>query len=689
MTRSIGYSALLVALATAVFGFVLAPLGVRRGRAELVRGAYSAVYTMFGLTTVAVFAMIYALVTHDFSVGYVAQVGSRATPLFYTIISLWGALEGSILFWAWVLTLLSALVVFWNRDREGGLIPYTTMTMLATSIFFLFLLVGPANPFTLVSPAPLDGPGPNPLLQNHILMGVHPPLLYLGYVGMTVPFAFAVGAMAAGEVETDDWIRLSRRWTLGAWAFLTAAIIAGMWWSYEVLGWGGYWAWDPVENASFMPWLTATAFLHSVMVQERRGMLRLWNLNLIVATFALTILGTFLTRSGVLSSVHAFGEGPIGFYFLGAIAVTLIVSFALVAGNSEKLASEGRLDSPASRETVFLLNNLFLTAFTFTVLVGTLFPILAEAARGVKVSVGEPFFNRMTIPLCTALLFLMGVGPALPWRRASKDVVRKQLLPPAIGAVVAGFVAVAFGARDVYAVLAFAFAAFALVANLREYAAGVRARMRVRGEDAVTALSRLVGANRRRYGGYIAHIGVVCVAVAITASSTFRSEYEATLRKGETMPVGDFQVRMNEVYGREEPQRSRIAANVSILRGGEEVGRLDPAMNFYPTSQQPIPTPAVRSRPWGDIYVNLMAFQQDGSNATLRVIVEPLVPWIWLGGGIICLGAFVSMAPGRRRRAVQATAMAPGGRVGAGGVAPTPVPAPGLLATAKSLEGAD
>lgn len=684
MTRLVGYNALMVALALATFGVVLAPLGVKRARADYVRATYSATYAMFALLTVATFAMIYALVTHDFSVGYVAQVGSRATPLFYTIISLWGALEGSILFWAWVLGLLSALVVFWNRDREGGLIPYTTMVMLATSVFFLILLVGPANPFTLVSPTPPDGPGPNPLLQNHILMGVHPPLLYLGYVGMTVPFAFAVGAMASGEVASDDWIRLSRRWTLGAWAFLTAAIVAGMWWSYEVLGWGGYWAWDPVENASFMPWLTATAFLHSVMVQERRGMLKLWNLNLIVATFALTILGTFLTRSGVLSSVHAFGEGPIGMYFLGAIAVTLLASFMLVAGNSEGLASEGRLDGVASRETVFLLNNLIFTAFTFTVLVGTLFPIVAEAARGVKVSVGEPFFNRMTLPLCASLLFLMGVGPALPWRRASREVVRAQLLPPLIGAGIAAFAAIVAGAREVYAVLAFAFAAFAVVANVREYVSGVRARMQLRQEDAMTALGRLVNANRRRYGGYIAHIGVVAVAVAIAASSTFRAEYEATVKKGASMAAGRYEVRLLDVYAREEPQRSRIAAQVAILQDGKELGRLDPAMNFYPTSQQPIPTPAVRSRPWGDIYLNLMAFKQDGSDATLKVIVEPLVPWIWVGGGIMCLGAMISMFPARRRSAAWVSAPAP---VEGRGITPIPA-APGIIAS-NSLEGAD
>ncbi|MCC6318469.1 MAG: heme lyase CcmF/NrfE family subunit [Gemmatimonadaceae bacterium] len=656
MTRVLGASALLVALGASVAALVLTILGARRERPTWLAAGYTATFIQFGMVTAATFAMIYALAAHDFSVSYVAQVGSRATPLFYTVISLWGALEGSILFWAWVLSLLTALVVFWNRERPGALIPYTSATMLGTGIFFQFLLVGPANPFGLVSPVPTDGPGPNPLLQNHILMGVHPPLLYLGYVGMTVPFAFAIGAMASGEVNGDAWIRLSRRWTMGAWAFLTAAIIAGMWWSYEVLGWGGYWAWDPVENASFMPWLTATAFLHSVMVQERRGLLRLWNLNLIVATFALTILGTFLTRSGVLSSVHAFGEGPIGFYFLAAIAIVLLLSFVLVAGNSERLSGDGRLEGVASRGTVFLMQNLLFTAFCFTVLVGTLFPIVAEAARGVKVSVGEPFYNRMTLPICMALLFLMGVGPALPWKAADRETLRAKMLPPVGGALVAAVLGLLAGARNPYAVLAFAFSGFAAVANVGEFVAGARARMRQRGEAATTALSRLVNTNRRRYGGYVAHLGVVAVAVAITASATFKSEHEATLAKGQSMRVQGLDIRLEEVWGRQEPQRAVIGATVAVLKAGREVGRMDPRMNFYPTSQQPIPTPAVRSRAWGDVYVNLMSFKQDGSNATLRVIVEPLVPWIWAGGMIICLGALIAMVPAPRRAPVESTA---------------------------------
>jgi cytochrome c-type biogenesis protein CcmF len=659
MTRLLGANALLVALGVGALGLVLAPLGARRGRDDLIQSAYTAVYVMFGLVSVATLTMIYALVSHDFSVGYVAQVGSRATPTFFTVISLWGALEGSILFWAWVLGMYAAICVYLHRNRPGKLIPYTAAALLAVELFFLVLLIGPADPFTAVSPVPADGPGPNPLLQNHVLMAVHPPLLYLGYVGMTVPFAFAMGALLSGEVAEDAWIRLSRRWTLSAWTFLGAAIVAGMWWSYEVLGWGGYWAWDPVENASFLPFLTATAFLHSVMVQERRGMLKLWNLNLIVGTFALTMLGTFLTRSGVLSSVHAFTTGTIGYYFLGAIAVTLVVSVALVAGNSEKLTSEGRLDSAVSRETVFLLNNLLLTGFMFTVLVGTLFPLVAEAIRGVKVSVGEPFYNRMTIPLCATLLFLMGVGPALPWRRASAEVARRQLTPPAIGALVFGIGALVVGVRNVYGVIAFAAAGFAITANLREFVTGARARIAAHGESPLQALGRLIAGNQRRYGGFIAHLGVLCLALGIAASSLFRTEHEGTLVKGGELPVGDYRLRLDDIWGRDEPQRTVLGVTVTLLRDGRAMGTLDPRMNFYPTSDQPVPTPAVRSRPWGDIYVNLQAFERDGSNATLRVIVEPLVPWIWLGGGIMCLGALVSMIPMRRRSAAAAAASVP------------------------------
>ena len=656
MTGLLGRDSILVSLVVALFGMVAVPIAVRKGRRDWIPFAYAAVYTNFFLVTVAALSMVYGLVTHDFSISYVAQVGSRETPVFYTVISLWGALEGSILFWAWVLSMYAAAVVWINSRRPGNLVPYAAATLLFISLFFAIMLVGPANPFGAVFPVPPDGPGPNPLLQNHILMAVHPPLLYLGYVGMSVPFSFAVGAMLSGEVEGDDWTKITRRWTLSAWALLSAAIIAGMWWSYDVLGWGGYWAWDPVENASFIPWLTATAFLHSVVVQERRAMLRLWNLNLIVGTFLLTILGTFLTRSGIVSSVHSFTTGTIGYYFLGFIAVVMVASLVLVAGNSERLRSTGRFDSVASRETVFLLNNLFLTAFMFTVLTGTLFPLVEEAINGAKVSVGEPFFNRMSLPIVVTLLFLMGVGPALPWKVASKAELKSKLLPPIAGAALLLVIALVAGARHPYALLAFTFAGYAAFANLREYWIGMRARHTAHGESWGTALVRLVGGNRHRYGGYTAHLGIILVAFGVAASSTFRSEHEATIKPGETISLAGQTLRLKEMWGREEPQRSVVGATLEVMDGALVGGTMEPRMNFYPMSQSPVPTPAVRSGFLGDLYVNLQAFRQDGSNATIRVIYEPLVPWIWFGGGVVVFGALIAIFPagiftGRRREA--------------------------------------
>ena len=652
MIGFLAHNALLVSVAVVALGVLITPAAIRTGRRDWLQLTYGAVYANFLLVSIATMSMVVALVTHDFSVSYVAAVGSRSTPLLFTVISLWGALEGSILFWAWVLALYATAVVWFHHKRPGNLVPYAAMTLLAVAAFFAILLVGPADPFLPMSPVPADGPGPNTLLQNHILMAVHPPLLYLGYVGMSVPFAFAMGAIFSNEATSNDWSVLSRRWMLASWGFLSAAIIAGMWWSYEVLGWGGYWAWDPVENASFLPWLTATAYLHSVMVQERRNMLRLWTLNLCVATFVLTILGTFLTRSGILSSVHAFTTGAIGYYFLAFIAIVLLTTLVLVAGNSDRIHTKGKLGGAASRETVFLLNNLFLTAVMLTVLVGTLYPLVAEALRGVKVSVGEPFFNRMAVPAMVALIFLMGVGPALPWGSTTWADARKRLYPPLISALILGSIAVIAGARGIYAILAFAFVGYAAMGNLREYWIGMRARHRAHGEGWVTALLRLVKGNRRRYGGYLAHIGALFVALGITASSTFRTEREATLLPGETLTVAGHTVRLKNVWGREEPQRSVIGTTLDVLgKNNAVIGTIEPRMNYYHVSDQPVPTPDVRSSVRGDLYVNLMAFETSGANATVKVIVEPLVPWIWLGGLIIVIGAVIGLFHGQGRLA--------------------------------------
>jgi cytochrome c-type biogenesis protein CcmF len=647
LTRIIGYSAVIAAFALALAGIGLAVAGIRTARPHLTARARTISYCVFGLMAVANLAMIYGLVTHDFSISYVAQVGSRSTPLFFTIISLWGSLEGSILFWGLVLSGYTAASVYGSGRKLGNLGNYALAVLLGIGLFFYLLLLGPANPFEAMSPVPEDGPGPNPLLQNHPLMAVHPPLLYLGYVGMSVPFAFAMGALLSGELD-DTWLRVTRRWTLTAWTFLSLAIIAGMWWSYDVLGWGGYWAWDPVENASFMPWLTATAFLHSAMIQERRGMLRVWNLSLIAATFLLTILGTFLTRSGVLSSVHAFTQGVVGYYFVAFIGVALIFSLVLLGGRSTELRREGHIDDPLSRDAVFLVNNLLFTAFTFTVLLGTLFPLLAEAARGVKLTVGAPFFNRMTAPVCMALLFLTGVGPMLPWRGAGKEHLKGHLRAPTISLALAVIVTLLLGLRSPYALLAFGFAAFSLAGNIQEFIFPALARRKLHGEDLPRALYRVVAANHRRYGGYTAHIGIVMIAAGITASSAFRFEKEVTLRPGETAELQGYRVRLEGVYADEEPHRWVIRADLATFAGDRSIGHMIPKLNYYNRSPEPITTPAVRSTPKEDLYINLLAFDEDGKHATISMIVEPLVFWIWTGGLVVALGGLLAAVPQRR-----------------------------------------
>jgi cytochrome c-type biogenesis protein CcmF len=480
-------------------------------------------------------------------------------------------------------------------------------------------------------------------------MAIHPPMLYLGYVGFTVPFCFAIASLVTGRVG-EGWLTDIRRASLFAWGFLSVGILLGAWWSSEVLGWGGYWAWDPVENASFMPWLTATAFMHSAMVQERRNMLRTWNMTLVITTFLLTILGTFLTRSGVLSSVHAFSEGPIGIFFMAFIAIVLLFSLVLLAGRSTELRSVAQLDNMVSRETVFLLNNLLLAAFTFTVLLGTLFPLVAEAVRGVKLSVGAPFFNRMTVPICVALLFLVGVGPMLPWRVADMDELKRKVRAPGAALLITIVLSVTLGMRSFYGVLAFGFAAWATVTNVQEFVYGAAARRRAGGMGWGSALLGLFGANPRRFGGYVAHLGLIMMAVGITGSSVFRFEREATMRPGDTLDIQEYTVRFDRMDAWDEPHRFVVAGHFTVLIDGREAGKLDPRLNYYNArGGEPITTPAVRSRADNDLYMNLLAFERDGSTATVHVIVEPLIVWIWIGGFIVALGALIGLRPGRRR----------------------------------------
>ena len=646
MNSILGQGLVLLALVICAVG---APLGFAAGRARSERGLAWAKRLAIAFALVMLAAnvvMEIALVSHDFSVKYVAQVGSLATPLHITIVSLWSSLEGSILFWGLILGLYTAGVAILQRRGHDDYLAYTLGAMLSVGLFFSFLIAGPANPFSAVpEPIPTDGPGPNPLLQNHILMIVHPPMLYLGYVGMTVPFAMAVAALLRGQLGAT-WLAPMRKWLLVPTSFLTAGIMLGGWWSYEVLGWGGYWAWDPVENASFLPWLTGVAAVHSAVVQQRRGTLKAWTVILVMVTFLLTILGTFLTRSGVVNSVHSFTQSPIGPVFLGFLGVVLVVTVVLLALRIDKLVPEPAEEALFAREGAFLLNNLLLVALTFTVLVGTLFPVAAEAVKGVKVSVGEPFFNRMAVPIFLALLLLLGVGPALPWGRSDRATVRRALLRPLPAAIAGLVLAGLLGGWHGPVMVTGALAGYALWVTFDQ--ASLPARSRRRGGEGVAEAARAsLLRSPRRLGAYTVHFGLIVTFVAIAISSSFQTEREGTLAPGEHLSIGAYELTYDSVRVDQLPHMASQRATIQVARSGRDAGTLEPAINHYPTRREPIGTPAVQTRAGHDLYLTLMNVGRDGS-VGLRAIVTPAVLWIWLGVLVMVLGTVLCLLPARR-----------------------------------------
>jgi cytochrome c-type biogenesis protein CcmF len=686
MISFLGHGVVALAVAAAVCGAVLAFTGGWSARADMVRWAERAAYTVLALVILAVLLMEYALVTHDFSVRFVADVGSRETPIFYTIISLWGALEGSILLWALLLATYSVAFLRFTRGRLGAVRTYACGVLMSAATFFLLVIAFPGDPFALVSPAPADGQGPNPLLQNNPIMAVHPPLLYLGFTGLTVPFAIAMGSLIAGQTGPEV-LRAIRRWALVPWIFLTLGIFAGMWWSYAVLGWGGYWEWDAVENASLMPWLVTTAFLHSLQVQERRRMLKTWTMTLIVSAYLLSILGTFLTRSGVVTSVHAFTTSDIGPFFLVFLGIALAFSVAVIVARSGDLDAPGALDAVICRETALMVNNLLLVAITFTILLGTLFPLIVSATQGSTVSVGGPYFNNVAIPIGVALVFLMGIGPLLPWGATRLDDLQYRLLP-AIAVAIAGTLALlVFGVRGIGTLAAFGMAFFVAAVAIGRTLGDARVRRANTREPRGAAFRRLLRANPRRYGGYLAHLGMMLVVIGIAASQSYGLRGQATLRPGQSVDVGGYVVTYHSFAVHPQANRMVFAANVSATRAGENLGTWVPSLNMY--SGDPVPTPAVREEPldmltgllsgrnplpdlaqllhgrnpFEDLYLVLQGF--DSSNAdkhnpnrtiVLQVIVNPMVGFIWFGGFLTGLGGLAALVPARRRRRVQETA---------------------------------
>ncbi len=644
----VGRAALLVCLALALYATVAGAFAARERRRRLAVSAQRALYAAFASAVVASIVLFSALLRHDFSFVYVADHTSSKLPWYFCLSAFWGGQEGSLLLWLLVLTGFAAAAVFLQR-RAQDLIAWVVPVLGICGVFFAFVLVAVTSPFaTQVRPA--EGFGLNPSLQNPYMIA-HPPALYLGYVGLAIPFAFAMGALLSGRTD-ERWIIVTRRWTLIAWAFLGIGQLLGSHWAYEEIGWGGYFAWDPVENAALMPWLAATAFLHSVMVQEKKGMLKVWNMLLVALAFNLSIFGTFLTRSGVLNSVHTFTEGPLGPWFLGFLCFSVVGSLALILWRLPLLRSKTKLESLISREATFLYNNLLLVALCLTILWGVAFPMLSELVRGTTVTVGQPYYNFFLRSFGLPLLLLMGIGPLIAWRRASLKSLGRTFVIPAITAVVAGIALLIAGAgSSTPGMIAYTFSAFVLASIVLEFWRGTRARRTLSNVGWLRALGELVSRNRRRYGGYVVHAAIVLLAAGIAGSSAYGKETEGKLKPGQSLSAGGYTVTYRSLTREPKGNHVELRALVDVYRGGKQVGVMAPGKNEYLAEQQVSNEMAIRTDFLRAEDLNLILDQpnEDGS-IFLKMVVKPLVNLIWLSGLIFVLGSVITLWPDAREQ---------------------------------------
>jgi cytochrome c-type biogenesis protein CcmF len=653
----LGQFALWAALLLGLWCVALSFSGRWQGRPELSATIVRSIYAITGCLIVASLALWKGLVSHDFNIEYVASYTSRNLPSAYIFSAFWAGQKGSLLFWAVVLSLFASAAQFLTGRRFAHLMPYVAGVTAAVITFFVSVMIFAADPFDRLAFTPADGRGLNPQLQN-VGMVIHPPMLYLGYISITIPFAFAMAALLSRRLDTG-WLHAIRKWTLVSWLFLSIGITLGMWWAYVELGWGGYWAWDPVENASLLPWLTMTAFLHSVMIQEKRGMLKRWNFGLVTATFLLSIFGTFITRSGVIASVHSFTQSNVGYFFLAFLVVAAVLSFTLLHTRWALLEADAQLESVLSRESAFLFNNLLLVGIAFSVLWGTLFPILSELVRGTKITVGVPFFNRVNVPLGLLLLGLTGIGPLIAWRKASTANLRRQFIAPTGSGLVTLLVLLAAGIRDFYAIVALALAGFVAGTIVQEFSRGVRARRRMHGEALPIAFAHLIGRNRRRYGGYIVHVGVLVYFVAF-AGMAFKREREATLKPGESVemssPFGHtYRFTHMGISQYEALNRVVSAATVQVAKDGKSAGLMTSEKrqhvdSFNRPTFEPSTEVAIRSNLQEDVYLVFAGAVNGTEEAVYRFNINPLVWWVWFGGLILALGGIVTMWPGREAR---------------------------------------
>ena len=642
---TLGSFTLLAAFVACAYAIAASVAGARRRSPRIIQSGVGAFYLVTALMTLASSIIVHAFVSQNYSIRYVDRYSDSVQPLFYKLTSYWGGLDGSIMFWVFLLSVFGAVAVRSNRERQRELIPYVVAVIAAVQLFFLFVMIVLKDPFaTYLAETPADGRGLNPLLQNPY-MAIHPPSLYTGFVGMTIPFAFGMAALITGYLD-DSWLRAVRRWTMFSWLFLSLGLTLGMIWAYEELGWGGFWGWDPVENAGALPWFTATAFLHSVMVQERRSMLRVWNVTLVILTFLLTIVGTFMTRSGIVQSVHAFGEDPqLGSLFLGFMAVIVVFSFGWVIYRMPLLRARNELESWMSREAAFLVNNWILLFSAFFILFATLFPTLSEAVTGQRITVGPPFFNTWMVPIGLVLLFLTGIGPLLAWRKSSPGNLMYQFAWPLGLAVATAAGLYLIGFRVWVSGLCFALCAFVLGTLGQEFVRGGLVRREATGTDLLTAMVGLVMRSRRRYGGYVVHAGIVLMFLGF-AGSGYKQDRQVLLSPGESVELGRFEVRHDRLSESDDGQKQMITAHLTVFRDGEEAGALYPARWFYRKHEtEPTTEVALRRSFSEDLYVTLATYDVGDQSAAFEVTVNPLVNWIWLGFALLAFGTGIALLP--------------------------------------------
>lgn len=641
----VGYITLVLALVASLYSAIAFIFGAKRQNQALMNSARITVLAAFTLVSAAVVTLAIALVTHDFSIEYVASYSSRDMSLPYLLSALWAGNDGSLLFWGWLLSIFATIVVIRKRNIRKPLIPYASSIIMVTQGFFLILLLSVSNPFEKLSFSPSDGMGLNPLLENPGMI-VHPPALLAGYAGFTVPFAFAISALLAKRLN-DEWITAIRRWTLFTWLILGIGNLIGAWWAYVELGWGGYWAWDPVENAGLIPWLLATAFIHSLIMQRRRGTFKVWTLVLIILTFTMAIFGTFLTRSGILSSVHTFPDTGLGPFFLTFIGITLVGSLTLLLYRRKDLRGEVETESIFSREGTFLLNNILFVGSAVVIFLGTIFPLISEALGGTRITVGAVFFNQVNGPIFLAIIFLSGVCAIIAWRRASvRDLMRRLVLPLA-ASIVVGVILFTFNIRQWYTLGTFFLCSFVFFSIIFEWFRVTRTRHHAREESYQRAFFSLLRGNRSRYGGYIIHIAMVIIAIGVIGSSFYDVEAEATLSPGDSMTIRRYTLTYEGLESYQTESGIVVGATLTVMNGNKVIGQVVPEKYFHESYEQPVTEVAIRSTLAEDLYVILMGWDEQGI-AAFSVLVNPVVIWIWIGGGFFLLGGLIAFWPEQR-----------------------------------------